>query len=207
LQLLVLDANRQAGALSDLEGVEPSFAAPNLGEDFFVMYGTAPGTTAALTADPTSPMAIAFAQTIGKTELNVADIFREIRRQVRKNTGGTQIPWASSSLAEAYILNPASSPAPPRGALITACDLLAAAPNDDERAAPPVGQGAIDAPAALRACELAVLAEPDSPRQLFQFARTVGIVGTPADALGLYQAAADLGYKAAIEHLTQIGAR
>ncbi len=207
LQLLVLDANRQAGALSGLDGVEPSFSAPSLGEDFFVMLASAPGTVAGATADQTSPLATAFARAIGKTELSIADMFRDIRRQVRENTGGVQIPWASSSLGVSYILNPAAGPNGARGALITTCDLLAADPGDSERVAPPVGPDDVDAPAALRACELAVQAEPNNPRQLFQFARIVEIVGTPADALTLYQAAAALGYGAAIKHLTQIGAR
>lgn len=207
LQLLVLDANRQAGALSGLDGVEAAFSAPSLGEDFFVMLATAPGTLAAATPVQTSPLATAFAQAVGKTELSIADIFRDIRRQVRENTGGAQIPWASSSLGVRYILNPDAGPNGARGALITTCDLLAADPGDSERVAPPVGPEDVDAPAALRACELAVRAEPDNPRQLFQFARVVEMVGTPADALTLYQTAAALGYGAAVQHLTQIGAR
>ncbi len=207
-QLLILDANRQVPAFGALDGVHATFAPPSaVGDDFFAVLATAPGTTAPPTAGETSPLAAAFAAAVGRTGLDIADIFRIIRMRTRESTGGDQIPWAFSSLAEAFILNPATGSEPTRGALITSCDLLAADPADADRVAPPVGTDTLDVLTALRECERAVLAEPDNPRQLYQFARTVELVGAPADALALYQGAATFGYAAAIARLTELGAR
>lgn len=51
------------------------------------------------------------------------------------------------------------------------CDRLAAHPEDPQRVTPGVTQDAIDYPVAIRACETAVVAEPENSRLRYQLAR------------------------------------
>lgn len=208
LQLLVLDANRQEYSFAALDGVSATFAPPDMaGDDVVAISATAPGETAPPTTGQTSPFAEAFAAAIGEAGLDIVTIFRAVRMRVRENTDGAQIPWMTFALTDESVLAAATDTRSPRGALITSCDLLAADPRDADRLAPPVSTEALDALTALRECERAVLAEPDDPRQLFQFARTIEIVGTTTDALALYRNAATSGYAAAIARLAELGVR
>jgi len=59
----------------------------------------------------------------------------------------------------------------------TGCDLLAAHPDDPSKVAPGVSQSAMDKPAAIAACEVAVAADPENPRLRYQLGRAYGYSG------------------------------
>lgn len=59
----------------------------------------------------------------------------------------------------------------------TGCDALAAHPDDPNKVAPGVSQSAMDKPAAIAACEVAVAADPENPRLRYQLGRAYGYSG------------------------------
>jgi hypothetical protein len=60
---------------------------------------------------------------------------------------------------------------------VTACDQLAAHPDDPDRVSLGVGQSAVDLPAAIAACTAAVAADPENPRLNYQLGRVYGYAG------------------------------
>ncbi len=80
---------------------------------------------------------------------------------------------------------------------IEACDVLAAHPDDPKRVRDGVPFAALDAAAAVSACEAAIAAQPEEPRYHFQYARALHKEDRLQTALTHYRRAAELGYAAA----------
>ncbi|MCO5093533.1 caspase family protein [Bosea sp. (in: a-proteobacteria)] len=79
----------------------------------FVAFATSPGSTAADGTGPNSPFTTAFLREAREPGLAVEQIFRRIRLAVYDSTGGTQIPWDTSSLITefSFFQRPAGGPA------------------------------------------------------------------------------------------------
>lgn len=84
------------------------------------------------------------------------------------------------------------------------CDRLAASPHDPQRRAEGVPFAALDASAAIAACEAALEASPEEPRLAFQLGRALARAGQDAAALEAYRAAARLGHLAALHNIGQL---
>ena len=84
---------------------------------------------------------------------------------------------------------------------VAACDRLAASDMDPERPAsvPGVPSVVLNGEAALRACTVAVKAEPRNARILFQFGRALSAVRRNEEARKALQLAVSLGSKSALE--------
>jgi TPR repeat protein len=80
---------------------------------------------------------------------------------------------------------------------VTECDRLAASPYDSGALVPGVPFEDVEA-AAVRACREALAADARNPRLQYQLARALEASGKNAEALALYDAAADSGYPAAM---------
>ena len=76
----------------------------------------------------------------------------------------------------------------------TACDTLAAHPDDPERVSECVPQQAVDVDAAIAACTAAVAADPGNPRLNYQLARAYGYAGRHAEGEAARRTAVLSGY-------------
>jgi uncharacterized caspase-like protein len=74
----------------------------------FIAYATAPGSVAADGTGRNSPFAKHLTQAIKKKGLGIEHVFKEVLREVRKETEGKQIPWIASSLQDDFYFNPSS---------------------------------------------------------------------------------------------------
>jgi hypothetical protein len=72
----------------------------------FISYATAPGDVAQDGKGRNSPYADAFIKTLKTPGLGLYDFFQKVEIQVENNTGGTQIPWMSSSFRGQFYFNP-----------------------------------------------------------------------------------------------------
>lgn len=72
----------------------------------FISYATAPGDVAQDGKGRNSPYADAFIKTLKTPGLGLYDFFQKVEIQVENSTGGTQIPWMSSSFRGQFYFNP-----------------------------------------------------------------------------------------------------
>lgn len=80
---------------------------------------------------------------------------------------------------------------------VTACDRLAAHPEDPDRTVSGVATADVDQPAAIEACEADLSSDPGNPRLTYQLARVYFYNGRSADAVATMEKAADAGYRQA----------
>ena len=72
----------------------------------FIAYATAPGSVAADGTDRNSPYAKHFMQAVKPKGMKIEDVFKQVLREVEKETEGKQIPWIASSLQDDFYFNP-----------------------------------------------------------------------------------------------------
>ncbi|GJD94721.1 caspase family protein [Methylobacterium iners] len=68
----------------------------------FVAFSTSPGATAADGTGDHSPYTAAFLKFVREPGLPVEQLFRQVRSAVDETTGGTQLPWETSSLTTSF---------------------------------------------------------------------------------------------------------
>jgi hypothetical protein len=98
LNLVLLDAcrNNPFGGRG-LRATSRGLAQMTAIEGTLVSFATQPGNVASDGDDGNSPYTKALAQTIKKPGLGLFDVFNEVGLMVKKQTGGAQLPWVSSS--------------------------------------------------------------------------------------------------------------
>ncbi|MGD9922911.1 MAG: caspase domain-containing protein, partial [Pseudorhodoplanes sp.] len=112
VSIFVLDACRNNPFSTDAQtrGLAPMDAPPNT----FLAYATAPGRLA-VDGDPLStngPYARYLIAELRRERVKIEDVFKRVRLQVRKESGGYQIPWESTSLEDdVYLDGPVPSAA------------------------------------------------------------------------------------------------
>lgn len=67
-----------------------------------VAFSTSPGSTAADGTGAHSPYTAAFLDLVREPGLPVEQLFRQVRSKVDETTGGTQLPWETSSLTASF---------------------------------------------------------------------------------------------------------
>ena len=87
------------------------------------------------------------------------------------------------------------------GQIVTECDLIAGDPADQQRVAPPVEWGLVNARRAARVCGYALAADPGNPRLAFQLGRALDIGENFPWARYFYGMAANAGYAEAMTSL------
>jgi carboxyl-terminal processing protease len=75
----------------------------------FISYSTAPGEVAEDGNGANSPYSAALARAILEPGLDLADVFRKVRKDVLKATNQKQVPWDSWSLTDPYYFVPPSA--------------------------------------------------------------------------------------------------
>jgi TPR repeat protein len=90
---------------------------------------------------------------------------------------------------------PPMRPVPPPAVIapVTPCDVTAASPEDEQKAAPGVSLDNLDANQALTQCGDAIKLHPDTARFYYQLGRGQEKIGNAGAALQSYRHAADLG--------------
>ena len=100
--IVVLDACRDNpfGAAASARGLAPLDAPPGT----FLAYATAPGNVAddGDPADGNGLYTRYLLQALERPESPIEDLFKRVRSQVRRASGGRQIPWESTSLEEDF---------------------------------------------------------------------------------------------------------
>ena len=98
LNLIILDAcrNNPFGGRA-LRAVSRGLAQMIAPEGTLISFATQPGNVASDGEDGDSPYTKALAQTVKKPGLGIFDVFNEVGLAVKKQTGGAQQPWVSSS--------------------------------------------------------------------------------------------------------------
>ena len=72
----------------------------------FIAYATAPGSVAADGTDRNSPYAKHLMLALKGQGVPIEQVFKQVLREVRKETEGKQIPWTASSLQDDFYFNP-----------------------------------------------------------------------------------------------------
>jgi uncharacterized caspase-like protein len=98
LNIVILDAcrNNPFGARG-LRTVGRGLAPMDAGVDTLISFATAPGAIAQDGTGRHSPYTEALARTIRQPGLDVLQVFNDVGLAVRRATGGSQVPWLSSS--------------------------------------------------------------------------------------------------------------
>jgi hypothetical protein len=129
LNMVILDACRNnpfgARGLRASDGGLAQMRAP---EGTLISYATQPGNVALDGADGHSPYTRALASTVKQAGLDIFQTFNQVGLAVKRQTGGSQQPWVSSSPIDGnfYFVPPAPAPASPQ---------VAVAPPPEERLA------------------------------------------------------------------------
>jgi hypothetical protein len=115
LNMVILDACRNnpfgARGLRASDGGLAQMRAP---EGTLISYATQPGSVAQDGSDNHSPYTKALAATIRKAGLDIFQTFNQVGLAVKRETGGSQQPWVSSSPIDGnfYFVAPAAAAAP-----------------------------------------------------------------------------------------------
>ena len=117
--LIFLDACRDNPFALRLGGGERGLAARGLAPPraastgTLVAFATAPGRTAADGAGEHSPFTRALLANLDVPGLEIRQLLGRVRRQVREQTNGQQVPWESSALEGEFYFHPSGPAAPP----------------------------------------------------------------------------------------------
>src|SRR6266581_4101442 len=120
LNMVILDACRNnpfgARGLRASDGGLAQMRAP---EGTLISYATQPGNVAQDGSDGNSPYTKALASTIKQSGLDIFQTFNQVGLAVKRETGGSQQPWVSSSPIDGtfYFVAPAASPVSPQAAI------------------------------------------------------------------------------------------
>lgn len=90
-------------------GIGRGLAKIDAGTGTFIAFATQPGNVALDGDGDHSPFTKALLKNIHAPQLDVALLVRQVRREVRDETGGRQVPWNNSSLTSDFYFNPQSS--------------------------------------------------------------------------------------------------
>ena len=121
LNMVILDACRNnpfgARGLRASDGGLAQMRAP---EGTLISYATQPGNVALDGRDGHSPYTKALAATIRQAGLDIFQTFNQVGLTVKRETGGSQQPWVSSSPIDGtfYFVAPAPAPASPQAAVM-----------------------------------------------------------------------------------------
>jgi tetratricopeptide (TPR) repeat protein len=231
INLVLLDACRDnpfrdRGVRSTTGGLAQMQAPPGT----LISFATQPRSVSLDGDNGHSPYTSALVQTMQRPGFGLFRTFNEVGLAVEKTTGGSQLPWVSSSpisgsfyfagkpeeARQAPSLSGTSAPTAPieearltpsddslRRDLITDCDRLAAMPYDTGHAPslPGLEIDKINVAAAALACNDAIQRYPDVARFTFEMGRVATARKDYAEARRHYEKAAAAGYAMAMNNI------
>jgi formylglycine-generating enzyme required for sulfatase activity len=101
VNIVILDACRD-NPFKGVRSQSKGFIAVMAPQGTFIAYSTAPGSVASDGTSRNSPYTKNLISCITKPGVEIEDAFKEIRKNVMKETGNRQIPWESSSLIDNF---------------------------------------------------------------------------------------------------------
>jgi uncharacterized caspase-like protein len=116
VKIVILDACRN-NPLANKKGLQPGLAYAETGiGQVLIAFATSAGRVAYDGTGANSPYSASLANALQQPDLDIYDIFRRVRGDVREATGGVQIPWVTGSVESELVLRPtveeATGPAP-----------------------------------------------------------------------------------------------
>ena len=103
IKLIILDACRNS-PLADEEGLQAGLANTESGSgQVLIAFATGAGEVAYDGTGVNSPYSTALANALQQTDLDIYDIFRSVRGDVRQATNGSQIPWITGSIETKFV--------------------------------------------------------------------------------------------------------
>lgn len=107
LNLVILDACRNNPlAYANQRSAGGGLAFISAPSGTLIAYATAPGQTAADGRGDLSPYTAAFVEELAVPGRPVEEVFKAVRRRVREDSNGAQVPWESSSLEGRFVFHP-----------------------------------------------------------------------------------------------------
>ncbi|MEY4926952.1 MAG: hypothetical protein RI894_1388, partial [Bacteroidota bacterium] len=104
MNIVILDACRNNPFASESRGIANGglAAISNAPAGTFIAYATAPGQTASDGDGMNGLYTQELLKAIRQKNLTIEEVFKKVRKNVRQQSGGQQIPWDSSSLEEKF---------------------------------------------------------------------------------------------------------
>lgn len=107
--VVLLDACRNNPLPENLRGekAEDGLAQLQEADGAYVVFATQPGNVSRDGKGRNSPFAAALVAYMGKAGLSISEMMIDVRREVKRLTDGTQVPWELSTLSENFYFNTA----------------------------------------------------------------------------------------------------
>lgn len=107
LNIVILDACRNNPFARSFRSASRGLAQTLAPAGSYIAYATAPGDVASDGDGKNSPYTRALSKWIGKPGVRLEDVFKGVRRDISRDTGGRQVPWTSSSITGDFYFTPA----------------------------------------------------------------------------------------------------
>ena len=134
LNIIILDACRNNPYRSAFRSVARGLARMDAPIGSLVAFSTAPGMVAADGSGSNSPYSASLAQSLTARNLKIEDMFKRVRNDVFKQTGGAQVPWESSSIFGDFYFAQANDSQPKTAGLrISGSPSVGDGPVDDQQ--------------------------------------------------------------------------
>ncbi|MEZ5710527.1 MAG: caspase family protein [Blastomonas sp.] len=101
--IVILDACRNTPIFRSMRNAAVGLAGMDAPNGSFISYSTAPGDVALDGEGDNSPFAAALARQLLQPNQPIEALFRNVRKEVLKETDGQQTPWDSSSLLDTFV--------------------------------------------------------------------------------------------------------
>lgn len=105
VNVIILDACRNNPFERRLRGASRGLAAMDAARGTLIAYATAPGSVAADGDGDNGLYTGELLKALGEPSLKAEDVFKRVRANVVRRTGGRQTPWESSSLTGDFVFN------------------------------------------------------------------------------------------------------
>ena len=105
MNIMILDACRNNPYASSFRSISNGLATLNAPSGTFIAYATSPGNVAADGEGDNGIYTGYLIRHLNSKDLSIENVFKRVRRDVQKKTGGKQIPWDSSSLTGDFYFN------------------------------------------------------------------------------------------------------
>ena len=108
INIVILDACRNNPFLST-RSVSRGLAVMSSGKGAFLAYSTSPGSVASDGTGRNSLFTKYLLQKLATPGQDIEYVFKKVRKEVVRESGGAQIPWVSSSLTQDFVFSKAAS--------------------------------------------------------------------------------------------------
>ena len=111
INIVILDACRNNPLQRKVRSATKGLAPMEQGSGTIIAFATKPGATSADGEGSHGLYTEQLLDTLGQPGLSVEEVFKQVRMEVSRKSGGEQIPWENSSLLGEFYFNPTSEQA------------------------------------------------------------------------------------------------